>query len=419
MQISGLTGNEIYCLALKGLLPGEIVVGNSVRSMGVLGSLFSFGREVVGGEIARSTSLISEGRHAAIERMEAEAQKAGATGVAGVVSELRTLSGFTEFLAQGTSLYLDRSRITANVPFFSCAASGTELFSHLDCGYAPRKFVMGNVVYSLGIARGFVGNLRTFARGEVVEFSQMYDEVRHLALKRLIEEASRCGANAVVDIHVQTIPLGGGILEVLMTGTASYHPQLPAGQVATSELTGEELWSLAAMGYRPLQLVTATSVYSLGVVAGLSSLIKAIGRGELTELTQIIYEARENCISKLREEATRVGAERVIGNRLTIRELSPGLIEVIGLGTAVVRAPQGLRPESQMLPPQAVLREGEQPAPELHSVGSLPERLSNLESKLRPVEQVQSIVGSLSSCLGIGCMLAFVFGVIALIAFGR
>ena len=35
MFISGLSGNEIYCLALKGFSPGEIAVGNSVVSMGV------------------------------------------------------------------------------------------------------------------------------------------------------------------------------------------------------------------------------------------------------------------------------------------------------------------------------------------------------------------------------------------------
>ena len=34
MLISGMSGNEVYCLAQKGLSPGEIVVGNSVCSMG-------------------------------------------------------------------------------------------------------------------------------------------------------------------------------------------------------------------------------------------------------------------------------------------------------------------------------------------------------------------------------------------------
>ncbi len=34
MLMTGLSGNEIYCLAQKGYSPGNIVVGNSVHSLG-------------------------------------------------------------------------------------------------------------------------------------------------------------------------------------------------------------------------------------------------------------------------------------------------------------------------------------------------------------------------------------------------
>ena len=43
-------------------------------------------------------------------------------------------------------------------------------------------------------------------------------------------------------------------------------------------------------------------------------------------------------------------------NRLMIRELSPGLIEVVAIGTAVKRAP-GFEPETPQLIPQAVITE--------------------------------------------------------------
>ena len=52
-MVTGLSGNEIYCLALKNLAPGEIVVGNSVNSMGFMGSIASGFRGMVGGEIPR------------------------------------------------------------------------------------------------------------------------------------------------------------------------------------------------------------------------------------------------------------------------------------------------------------------------------------------------------------------------------
>jgi uncharacterized protein YbjQ (UPF0145 family) len=174
-------------------------------------------------------------------------------------------------------------------------------------------------------------------------------------------EAASVGANAVVDVRIDIRPFGVGVVELLMTGTASHHPAFapvandPA-RVVTSELTGAELFSLSQMGYAPVQLVMATSVYSLGLVGGIGASFAALAKGELGELTQLIYGARENCLRLLKDEAQSVGAERVIGNRLQIRELSPGLIEVVAVGTAVRRV-EGVAPRSQTLPFQAIVRD--------------------------------------------------------------
>ena len=81
MLMTGLSGNEIYCLSLKGFSPGEIAVGNSVQSLGLLGGIGSSLRTLAGGEIQNLTQLISEGRHAAISRMEQEARNHGAVGI--------------------------------------------------------------------------------------------------------------------------------------------------------------------------------------------------------------------------------------------------------------------------------------------------------------------------------------------------
>ena len=365
LQISGMSGNEIYCLGQKGLVPGEIVVGNSVVAMGIAGSLGAMGRTFAGGEITQITSLISEGRHAAIQRMEAEAQRDGAIGVTGVTSKLGRMAGFTEFLAQGTGVYPTAS--SQNQRFFTTAASGIGLYNQLDAGYVPMHFSMGNIAYALGVGRGISGQLRTLARGEVREFSQMYNEIRHTALTRLQEEAARAGANAVVDTKIEMLPYGPGTAELLLTGTASYHPEIAKllGQtqnvtpqnVVTSELTGEELWNLAQLGYMPQRIVMATSVYSLGVVSGIGALFKSMSRGELPEVTRMVYDARENCLDLVRREAQSIGAERVLSTRLMIRELGQGLIELVAIGTAVRRAPETMKPHSPALIPQAVIQD--------------------------------------------------------------
>src|SRR5262249_54873379 len=159
------------------------------------------------GEIASVTQLIVDGRHAAIQRLEHEANEKGAHGLTGVTSELRPVGNLIEFLAVGSAL----RKPEYSGPFFSTACTGQDLYCQLDAGNAPRHFVIGNVAYALGVGRGLVGSLRMIAsRGEVKEFSDMYNHTRHLALERLEVEAAERGCNAVVDVITRILPLGPG-----------------------------------------------------------------------------------------------------------------------------------------------------------------------------------------------------------------
>jgi uncharacterized protein YbjQ (UPF0145 family) len=99
----------------------------------------------------------------------------------------------------------------------------------------------------------------------------------------------------------------------------------------------------------------ATSVYSLGVAAGIGALFRSVQRGELPEVTRLIYEARENCLELVRKEAEHIGAERVMSTRLDIREIGQGLVEIVAIGTAVRRAPPEMAPHSEQLIPQALI----------------------------------------------------------------
>jgi uncharacterized protein YbjQ (UPF0145 family) len=353
MIISGLSGNEIFCLAQKGWSPGGLVIGNSVQSLGFAGGIASGLRTLAGGEITNLTSLISEGRHAAINRLEEEAQEHGAHGVTGVTSELRRLTNLNEFIAIG-------SAVTSNGhkgPFFTTACSGQDLYCQIDAGFEPRHFVLGNVAYALGVSRGIFGFLRTMAGGEVKEFSDMYNHTRHLALERLELEARERGANAVVDIQTRIIPIGTGAREMLMVGTASHHKMLgDPNRPATSELTGEELWNLTRLGYAPLRLLLGTSVYSLGVGQGIGAWFQSFSRGEINSVTQLIYEARANALEHIRAEAKSIGADGVIGVKLHIYEMGSSYIEVMAIGTAIKKM-AGLGTGSEVLIPQAVIRD--------------------------------------------------------------
>ena len=354
MLMTGLSGNEIYCLSLKGYAPGNIVVGNSVHSLGLVRGITSGLKTLSGGEIGSITQLIVDGRHAAINRLEREATDEGARGLTGVSSDLRKLGSLMEFLAVGSAVKSDEGAS----PFFSTACTGQDLFCQIDAGYEPRHFVIGNVAYALGIGRGITGGLKVLARrGEVKEYSNMYNHTRHLALERLEAEAAERGCNAVVDIITRIIPFGTGVREMLMVGTGSLNPALGQPKTPyTSELTGEELWNLTQLGYAPLRLVLGTSVYALGFAGGVSAFFQSFGRGEIDEVTRLVYDARENCLEHIRIEAEEMKADAVIGIKIFINEIGAGLVEVMAIGTAI-RTHSSVRTHSDQLIPQAIIRD--------------------------------------------------------------
>lgn len=346
---TGLSGNEIFCLAQKGYTPGNIVVGNSVRSLGLIGSIGAGIKALAGGEVEQITNLIEEGRQTAYRRMQSEANSLYATGITGVTSQLIFHGANVEFLSVGSTVY---SENPVGDGKFSTSADGQELFVQLDAGYKPICFAFGNVAYSMGISRGIIGKFKTMARGEIKEFSDVFNHTRHLALERIINNARQHKANAVLGIRTTIIPIMG-INEMLMIGTASYHPQLsPSDEIITSDMTNVEMWNMAKLGYTPMRLLLGTSIYSLGLAGGITSTIKSFFRGEINELTQLIYEARENALTIINREAVSIGADAVVGVKTYVYELHSGLIEFLVIGTAVKKA-SNITTESGQLPPQA------------------------------------------------------------------
>ena len=350
---TGLSGNEIYCLQLKNYEPGNIVVGNSVHSLGIIGSVGSGLKAMLGGELQQITSLIEEGRATAYKRMIEEAQAHRATGVTGVTSQLIFHGANLEFLSIGSTIHAVND---ADKSQFSTSADGQELYAQLDAGYKPICFAFGNVAYSMGVGRGLVGKVKTLGRGEIKEYSDIFNKTRHLALNRIIAHAEQVKANAVLGIRTTVLPFGG-VNEMLMLGTASYNAQLLTDantRIVTSDMTNIEMWNMAHIGYAPMKLLLGTSVYSLGVVGGITSAFKSFFRGEINELTRMIYAARENALAIINDEARAIGADDVVGVKTYVYQLGNGLIEFLAIGTAVKKTSR-IKTESEQLPPQAIV----------------------------------------------------------------
>jgi uncharacterized protein YbjQ (UPF0145 family) len=61
---------------------------------------------------------------------------------------------------------------------------------------------------------------RNIVGGEVAESTKLMAEAREQALDRLVDEARRLGANAVVSLRFSTSVIMGGAAELLAYGTA-------------------------------------------------------------------------------------------------------------------------------------------------------------------------------------------------------
>lgn len=356
---SGLSGNEMYCAHLLGYRPGNLLVGNSVFSMGFLGSIGSSFSSIVGGEITQYTNMIAEGRRLSLHRFNAELAQTGGSGATGVTSELIFHSGNVEFLTIGSTIH---RRDNAKEESFSSSADAQELFCQWDAGYKPIGFVFGNVAYSIGVGRGIGGAFKQLVKGEVTQYSEIFNTTRHLAEQRLQEEARSKGANSVVGIRTTILPIGtSGIQEMVMIGTASRNDAIrtlanSVGGVSTSDLTAEETWNVAKMGYVPIKLVLGTSVYSLGLAGGIKAAFRNLVKGEIKELTELIYGAREESLKKVQMQAEAVGADDVLGIKTYIYNLGSGMIEFMAIGTAVKRF-DGAMPRTDQLPVQAIIRD--------------------------------------------------------------
>ena len=356
-KVTGFSGNEIYCLNKLGYKAGPLCLGNNVVALGVMRGFGAGLSTLAGGEILEITKLVHTGRMNAYNNMLKESNSYGGAGLAGVSFDMINHGGNLEFISLGSTVLQPDGKGASTA--FSTSADAQELYCQLDSGFKPQSFVFGNVAYSIGVGGGIKGAFRGLARGEVPQYSQIFDSTRQLALSRIKGEAVKAGANAVIGIKTSIMPLMGA-QEMIMIGTASSHDALAdyAQNPVTCDLTNEELWNLVNIGYLPIRLVMGVSVYSLGLASGITSSLKSLVGGEVASLTEILYEAREKALERIEQDAEKCGADEVVGVKTRVYDLGGGLVEFMVIGTAVKKI-NGITTKNDTLPPQAIIQDKE------------------------------------------------------------
>src|SRR5215472_3343773 len=228
---------------------------------------------------------------------------------------------------------------------FTSDLSVNEFLLVREVGFRPLGLVLGSSICHVGIQWG-----RWSKNQELTVLSQAMYHARELAMTRMEEEAKTLGADGVVGVRldVEMKEFGADIAEFIAVGTAvKAEPEAGGGGVTnwrnnkglpfTSDLSGQDFWTLIRAGYAPLGMVMGSCVYHVAHQR-LGAVLGNIGRNvELEQFTQALYDARELAMTRMQAEAEALHAEGIVGVQLKQHSHTWGghTTEFFAIGTAV------------------------------------------------------------------------------------
>lgn len=111
--------------------------------------------------------------------------------------------------------------------------------------------VMGLTVRSANVGQNFVASFRSIAGGEVTEYTQLVYESRQEVMNRMVTEAERRGANAVVGMRFDTGDIAQAFSEVCAYGTAVYATPIADGEPGATKQSIEQARAAGAPAAAP------------------------------------------------------------------------------------------------------------------------------------------------------------------------
>ena len=79
--------------------------------------------------------------------------------------------------------------------------------------------VKGTIVQTKNLGRDFMAGMKTLVGGEIVGYTEMLNEARQIATKRMVDEAEALGADAIVGVRYGSSQDMQGAAEVVAYGT--------------------------------------------------------------------------------------------------------------------------------------------------------------------------------------------------------
>ena len=255
-----------------------------------------------------------------------------------------------------------RGRLAAMRPganqkgLFTSDLSVNEFLLVKEAGFDPLGLVVGSSIYHIGWQKPAMNQSM-----ELETLTQAMYHARELAMTRMEEEADSIGADGIVGVRLEVgrQEWGENLAEFIAIGTAikarsGESHRAPNGRPFTSDLSGQDFWTLIKAGYRPVSFVMGNCVYHVGY-QGVKAWFSQIGQNvEMPTYTQAIYDARELSLARMQAEAEQLQADGIVG--ATIKENSHGwgshVIEYFAVGTSIIatRADHTIPTPQLMLP---------------------------------------------------------------------
>src|SRR5256886_13302087 len=199
-----------------------------------------------------SQQAAPEQESVAVDAVSAEAPHAAAY-------EAGSLAGIPESGRQR----IERMKQDVQRGFFTSDLSINEFLLVKQSGFDPLGLVLGSSIYHIGFQQS-----NWSQNQEMGVLTQAMYHARELAMTRMEEEADQLGADGIVGVRLDVgrYEWGADLAEFIAIGTAVKHRggelhRAPSGRPFTSDLTGQDFWTLLRAGYRPVGMCMGSCVY--------------------------------------------------------------------------------------------------------------------------------------------------------------
>jgi len=238
---------------------------------------------------------------------------------------------------------------------FTSDLSVNEFLLVREAGFRPLGLVLGSSIYHVGLQIG-----RWSQNMELDTLSQAMYHARELAMSRMEAEADALGADGIVGVRleIEFKEFGNDLAEFIAVGTAVKSDDKgnwrnDENKPFTSDLSGQDFWTLIQAGYAPLGMVMGSCVYHIAHQGALKTMGNVGRNVEIPKFTEALYDARELAMSRMQAEAEQLKAEGIVGVQLLSLAHKWGghTTEFFAIGTAV----RPLRADHIIAKPQMVL----------------------------------------------------------------